>query len=136
MRIEHEIRPGGEWDEFAESQSEARLGHASAWSSVLEEAYGLDPHYLCARDDHGSLRGILPLVVFRSRPAGPRRLISLPYLDGSGILALDAETAEQLLELPDDPIDLLLLDRAPQSSEDHAILVVSELANDAYSQGS
>jgi len=98
MRIEHVIRPGGEWDEFAESQSEARLGHASAWSTVLNEAYGLDPHYLCARDDHGSLRGILPLVVFRSRPAGPRQLISLPYLDGSGILALDAETAEQLLE--------------------------------------
>jgi FemAB-related protein (PEP-CTERM system-associated) len=64
----------------------------------LNEAYGLESHYLAARDERGSLRGILPMVSFRSRPGGQRRLISLPYLDGSGILALDAEAADRLLE--------------------------------------
>ena len=98
MRIEHVTRPGGEWDAFAESHPDVRLGHASAWASVLSDAYGLESHYLDARDDRGSLRGILPLVSFRSRPGGRRRLISLPYLDRAGILALDGEAADGLLE--------------------------------------
>lgn len=98
MQIEHGICPSDQWDAFAESHPGARLGHASAWASVLSDAYGLESHYLSARDDSGRLRGILPLVSFRSRPGGRRRLISLPYLDGSGILALDAEAADGLLE--------------------------------------
>lgn len=98
MQIKHVTRPGGEWDAFAESHPEVRLGHAAAWASIFSDAYGLDAHYLEARDSRGSLRAILPLVSFRSRPGGRRRLISLPYLDGSGILALDAEAADRLLE--------------------------------------
>ncbi len=98
MLIEHVIRPADEWDEFAESHPEVRLGHAAAWASVLSDAYGLESRYLAARDDRGELCGILPLVLFRSRPAGRKRLISLPYLDGAGILALDADVADRLLE--------------------------------------
>jgi FemAB-related protein (PEP-CTERM system-associated) len=97
MQIEHMTRLGDEWDAFAESHPEVRLGHAAAWASVFSQAYGLESHYLGARDDRGTLRGILPLVLFRSRPSGPRRLISLPYLDGSGILALDREAEDELL---------------------------------------
>ena len=98
MQIEHVTCPSDEWDAFAESHPRVRLGHAAAWASVLSDAYGLESHYLSARDGCGSLRGILPLVLFKSRPGGRRQLISLPYLDGSGILSSDAEAADELLE--------------------------------------
>jgi serine/alanine adding enzyme len=97
MDIEHVEGPSEEWDQFAESHPAVRLGHAAAWASILQEAYGLESRYLGARDDSGALRGILPLVLFRSRPGGRKTLISLPYLDGSGILASDAEAEDGLL---------------------------------------
>jgi FemAB-related protein (PEP-CTERM system-associated) len=97
MQIEHVKCPGAEWNEFAEAHSEARLGHAAAWASVFSTAYGLESRYLGARNEAGALQGILPLVLFKSRPIGRRRLISLPYLDGAGVLASDPETADALL---------------------------------------
>ena len=110
MQIEHVIGPGAEWNEFAEAHSEARLGHAAAWAAIFKSAYRLDSHYLCARNAGGSIQGILPLVLFKSRPTGRKRLVSLPYLDGAGILAPDGEivaararvrveTAERALDL-------------------------------------
>jgi FemAB-related protein (PEP-CTERM system-associated) len=97
MQIEHVIGPGAEWNEFAEAHSEARLGHAAAWAAIFKSAYRLDSHYLCARNAGGSIQGILPLVLFKSRPMGRKRLVSLPYLDGAGILAPDGEIADALL---------------------------------------
>jgi len=98
MQIEYVRSPGDEWDAFAESQPGVRLGHAAAWAAILEEAYDLDAYYLCARDDRGSFRGVLPLVSFRSWPGERGRLISLPYLDGAGILAGNADARNALLE--------------------------------------
>jgi serine/alanine adding enzyme len=98
MKIEALTHPGPEWDQFAESHPESRLGHAAAWATVLSDAYGLEPKFLTARDDEGCVAGILPLVVFRSRPGGRKRLISLPYLDAAGILASNAQAAEALFD--------------------------------------
>lgn len=92
MRVELVERPGEEWDRFAEAHPDGRLGHASAWAEVLSAAYGLEPRYLEARSREGDLVGLLPLVVFRSRPGGRPRLVSLPFLDSAGILARDAAT--------------------------------------------
>ncbi len=52
---------------------------------------------MCARGDDGAIQGVLPLVRFNSRPLGPKRLISLPFLDSAGILADGPEVASGLL---------------------------------------
>lgn len=96
MRVDLVERPGEEWDRFAEAHPAGRLGHASAWADVLETAYGLEPRYLIARSHEGDPVGLLPLVSFRSRPGGRRRLISLPFLDSAGILATDDEAESAL----------------------------------------
>ena len=88
--------PGAAWDAFAESHPDGHLGHASAWARVLSRAYGLEPVFLQARGPSGRLRGVLPLVRFRSL-SGAERLVSLPFLDCAGVLAEDAETEEALL---------------------------------------
>lgn len=96
MRVDLVERPGEEWDRFAEAHPDGRLGHASAWAGVLETAYGLERHYFVARSGEGDLAGLLPLVAFRSRPGGRRRLISLPFLDSAGILASDGDAEAAL----------------------------------------
>jgi hypothetical protein len=97
MRIERIDEPGGEWDAFAESMPGARIGHAAAWSAVFRESYGVQSAYLAARDEAGQLSGILPLARFRTL-TGRRELISLPYLDGPGILARCDEASQALRE--------------------------------------
>jgi len=97
MRIAETADPGPEWDAFVEAQPAGRLGHASAWARVVREAYGLTPVYLAARDEHGTIAGVLPLVRFRGLGGG-LELVSMPFLDSGGILARDPETQRALLD--------------------------------------
>ena len=95
MRIESVDEPGAEWDAFVTSCPGATLWHAAAWARVMREAYGLEPEYLAARDASGELSGVLPLVHFRAL-GGRREIVSLPFLDGGGILARGSETVAAL----------------------------------------
>ena len=88
--------PGAEWDEFAEATPGASLAHASAWARILNECYGLAPHYLAARHDDGTLAGVLPLFHFRTLRGG-RELVSVPFHDGGGVLSRSLEATEALL---------------------------------------
>lgn len=97
MQVEWIREPGREWDEFVEAQGAVCLGHAAAWSRIVQRAYGLESLYLVARGPSGSLRGVLPLVQFRGISGG-RSLVSLPYLDTAGVLAEDDETERALLD--------------------------------------
>src|SRR6185503_14370650 len=72
------------------------LEHASAWAHGVSEAYGLAPHYLAARDASGALAGVLPLVCLRTL-RGRRELVSMPFLDTGGVLAVDANAERTLL---------------------------------------
>lgn len=97
MRVDRVAEPGAEWDEFVAAMPGGTLAHASAWASVVRDAYRLAPCYLAARDAAGALAGILPLVRFRTL-TGARELVSMPFHDTGGILARDPEAEIALRE--------------------------------------
>lgn len=97
MRVERLPEPGAEWDEFVESMPGATLAHAAGWAAVMREGYRLEPVFLGARGEGGTLRGVLPLVRFHTL-GGRRELVSMPFLDTGGILALDEEAEVALRE--------------------------------------
>jgi FemAB-related protein (PEP-CTERM system-associated) len=97
MQIAVIADPGPEWDAFVEAEPAGQLGHASAWAHIVREAYGLTPVYLEARNEHGAIAGILPLVRFRGLSAG-LELVSMPFLDSGGILTRDPATERALLD--------------------------------------
>jgi FemAB-related protein (PEP-CTERM system-associated) len=97
MQIESVTDPGGDWDEFAESRPDCRLGHAAAWARILRDGYGLRVHCLIAREVTGRIAGIASLAELRNW-RGRRELVSLPFLDAAGILAADAEAGVALRE--------------------------------------
>jgi len=90
------IQPGLEWDQFVDRHPGAALGHVSAWADVLQDAYGLEPVYLVARE-RKALIGVLPLARFKT-VRGRRESISLPFLDSAGPLARDAGTERRIVE--------------------------------------
>src|SRR5262245_51220995 len=96
MQVERVDDPGSEWDAFVEAAPGAALGHAGAWARILREAYRLAPHYLAARGAGGALAGVLPLVELRTL-RGRRELVSMPFLDTGGVLAVDAAAERALL---------------------------------------
>jgi len=97
MHIHADANPGTEWDAFVEGTPGATLGHASAWATIVRDAYGLSSHYLTARNGKGEIEGVLPLIRFRSL-SGRRELVSMPFLDTGGILARSEEAEEALLQ--------------------------------------
>jgi FemAB-related protein (PEP-CTERM system-associated) len=97
MQVQVVAAPSPDWDRFVESRPDAVLGHAGAWAHVLRDGYGLAPLYLEARESDGGLTGVLPLVLFRSL-RWRRELVSLPFLDASGILARSPGVETALLE--------------------------------------
>ena len=97
LHVDRLASPPDEAAAFAVATDGAALGHDPSWTAVLRETYALSTVHLVARDEGGALRGLLPLVPFRGLD-GRRDLVSLPFLDGAGILARDAAAAEALLD--------------------------------------
>lgn len=99
MRIEAAADLSGipDWNPFAASHPKAALGHAGVWPRILREAYGLESHLLRAVRGDETTVGVLALARFRSL-RGTRSLISLPFLDASGILADSLEAESALLD--------------------------------------
>jgi FemAB-related protein (PEP-CTERM system-associated) len=84
-----------EWDGFVRGFAGSNGYQLWAWRTIFEQAFGHDTVYLAARRD-GRIAGILPLVIFRSRVFGSFA-VSLPFIDGGGVCALDAEVASELV---------------------------------------
>ena len=71
-----------------------------AWRRIIQTSLRHRPLYLIARRQE-AVTGLLPLFDVRSRLFG-RSLISVPFLNGGGIVASDASTTRALLSKVDD----------------------------------
>ena len=72
-----------EWDAFVASHDGGSFYHCYAWKSLNEQELRHTSLYLEARDG-GSLTGVLPLIVTRSRIFGTI-LCSLPFVNWNGL---------------------------------------------------
>jgi len=77
-----------EWDRFAALQDGYTHFHRLRWRTVIERVFGHECVYLGARDDDGTLIGILPLVRVRSVVFG-HYLISMPFVNYGGPLGTE-----------------------------------------------
>jgi FemAB-related protein (PEP-CTERM system-associated) len=83
------------WDDFVLRHRNGLAYQLYAWKEATEHAYGFQTVYSMAIED-GKVCGVLPTVDFRV-PLMGRSLISLPYCDAGGILAVNENVAEELL---------------------------------------
>lgn len=83
------------WDAYVLAHPEGLAYQLWAWRQAVVAAYGFAGCYLLA-EQHGRVRGILPLIEFRVPLLGGS-LLSLPYCDAGGVLADEAEVAGRLL---------------------------------------
>jgi len=88
--------PDDEWQAYVNAAPNASLYHALEWRHVVQRTFGHRSWYLMARHG-GSTRGVLPLIEMKSLLFG-HFFVSMPFLDGGGILA-DTPECEAALAL-------------------------------------
>ena len=87
---------GASWNRFVEAHLSGSASHLFEWREIVERTYRRRPIFLSASRG-AKLTGVLPLVWMPGRLGG-RRLVSMPYLDLGGPLALDRESRDALLD--------------------------------------
>ncbi len=75
----------GEWDAYVRAEPASSFCHLSGWWTLMEERLGHRSVPLAARDESGTITGVLPLVHVRSRMFGAY-LVSMPFLNAGGPL--------------------------------------------------
>jgi FemAB-related protein (PEP-CTERM system-associated) len=83
------------WDAYVATCPLGTFSHLHDWAGVLASTYDLQVFRLASQRD-GRIAGLVPLILF-APPVEDKRLISLPYTDGAGIIADDASVAKELL---------------------------------------
>jgi serine/alanine adding enzyme len=78
-----------EWDAFARAHPGFTHFHRLRWRSLMTEVFGHECVYLAARDERGTLAGVLPLVRVRSLVFG-HYLVSMPFLNYGGPLGSES----------------------------------------------
>jgi len=84
------------WNGFVERAPNTSIMHRWEWREIIRNAYGHDSRYMGAFSGP-ELVGVLPLVSM----AGPfvgRRLVSMPFGEGGGAVAVDDDVSRALLE--------------------------------------
>lgn len=84
-----------EWDAYVRTHPDASLYHQHGWRDLFTGAFGHRCHYLAA-SRAGEIRGVLPLVEFRSLLFG-RFAVSLPFVNAGGLLTSDAAASSALV---------------------------------------
>jgi len=82
------------WDGYVHRHQDATVFHTLSWRRTVESVFGHRAYYLTVQRE-GKIAGLLPLFLIKSRWVG-RRLISLPYAVGGGILADDEQACAAL----------------------------------------
>jgi serine/alanine adding enzyme len=85
------------WDHYVHNHSMACGYQLMGWRRVVQRAFGHRTFYLMARDEHGEVRGVLPLVFVSSRLFG-RFLVSIPFVNYGGVLTERFDAQRALLE--------------------------------------
>jgi len=116
-----------EWDALLEDFGGGSFCHLYGWRDVMECALGHETFWWVARDRRGDVKGLLPLVLVRSRLFGAY-LVSMPFLNYGGPvgtpaaqLRLAQHAADQATTLRVDLLELRNRARLPGSG-----LVVNE----------
>jgi FemAB-related protein (PEP-CTERM system-associated) len=89
FRVEAFDGTEAEWDGCVAAQDGWTHFHRWGWRAILEHVFGHECVYLAARDESGSLGGVLPLVHAKSRIFGDY-LVSLPFVNYGGPLGSQA----------------------------------------------
>ncbi len=84
------------WDDFVSAHKDATAYHLFAWRAAVEKAYGHQGHYLMA-EENGQVVGLLPLFFMRF-PLLYRKVVSLPFCDVGGALAVREDVAQRLYD--------------------------------------
>ena len=84
-----------EWDAYVSAHPRASQYHQYCWKTIVEESFGHSTFYLSARESHGRLVGILPLVRIASRLFGDY-VVSVPFVNYGGALG-DSPEVELVL---------------------------------------
>jgi FemAB-related protein (PEP-CTERM system-associated) len=112
MRVSTFAGEAAEWDALVRRSPGWTHFHVLGWRSVITRVFGHECPYLEARDEHGQLAGVLPLVRMKSAAFG-HYLVSMPFLNYGGPLGSEcavralAERATELARL--DGVKLLEL---------------------------
>lgn len=85
-----------EWDDYVQNRDDATPFHQIGWKRIIEKTFGHQSHYLMIKDK-GTIKGILPLFLIRSRLLGTF-LISLPFVDCGGVIADSQQIASLLID--------------------------------------
>jgi serine/alanine adding enzyme len=96
------------WDEYVRQRQDGSLYHLFGWKEAIRAIYGHSTYYLILTDEgdgetYGGVRntrekivGILPLIHLKHVLFG-NGLISLPFVDGGGVLADSQEAGQRLI---------------------------------------
>lgn len=85
-----------QWDEFVRNLDGASIYHLSAWRELISSCFGHQTIYLYAINSLNQFIGVLPLVRLKSRLFGDF-LVSVPYFNYGGALAVNAEVESVLM---------------------------------------
>lgn len=88
VAVEEYRGPDAAWDALVREAGGTHC-HRIGWRRVMERVFGHECVYLAAREDDGTLAGVLPLVRVRSVLFG-HYLVSMPFLNAGGPLGSDA----------------------------------------------
>lgn len=85
LRVTPYAGTANEWDRFVRGQTGWTAFHLFAWKPLIEKVFHHECPYLEARDDAGTLQGVLPIVRVKSLLFG-HYLVSMPFVNYGGPL--------------------------------------------------
>ena len=94
------------WNRFVLNHADSQCYHLFDWKDIIEHAFGLKSFYLYASRNNDGICGILPLIFSKSFFFG-RYLTSIPFYNYGGILAVDNEVENALLDKAEKVADQL-----------------------------